>query len=79
MLSQRRDAVLDGMGWPGLNTSLPEPLSPLIGRRSEIVEIRQMLEESRLVTLTGAGGSGKTRLALELAAARGPAPTSKGR
>lgn len=68
MLSQRRDAVLDGMGWPGLNTSLPEPLSPLIGRRSEIVEIRQMLEESRLVTLTGAGGSGKTRLALEAAA-----------
>lgn len=43
------------------------PLTPLIGRESELAEIAGLLEGSRLVTLTGVGGVGKTRLALETA------------
>jgi predicted ATPase/DNA-binding SARP family transcriptional activator/Tfp pilus assembly protein PilF len=48
--------------------NLPLQLSSFIGREREIIEVRELLENSRLVTLTGAGGSGKTRLALEAAA-----------
>jgi predicted ATPase len=46
--------------------NLPHPLSSFIGRENEIVEILRLLQESRLVTLTGAGGSGKTRLSIEI-------------
>lgn len=47
--------------------NLPSPTTALIGRRQQIDELRQLMLESRLITLTGPGGSGKTRLALELA------------
>ena len=47
--------------------TLPDPLSSLIGRDAELVEIARLLDSARLVTLTGAGGTGKTRLALESA------------
>ncbi|MGO9763863.1 MAG: helix-turn-helix transcriptional regulator [Solirubrobacteraceae bacterium] len=40
---------------------------PLIGRESELAELRAMLDAARLLTVTGAGGCGKTHLALELA------------
>lgn len=43
---------------------------PLIGRECELAELHGMLDDARLVTVTGAGGAGKTRLALELAARR---------
>src|ERR671938_1122982 len=46
---------------------LPAPLTPLVGRRREVAEVRRLLAEARLVTLTGVGGTGKTRLALEAA------------
>ena len=46
---------------------LPVPLTPLLGRDREIDETFRLLGGTRLLTLTGAGGSGKTRLALELA------------
>src|SRR4051812_28174766 len=46
---------------------LPDPLTSLIGRDSEIREIERMLRQHRLVTLTGAGGSGKTRVAIAVA------------
>ncbi|MER6946993.1 BTAD domain-containing putative transcriptional regulator [Nonomuraea sp. NPDC000554] len=49
-------------------TNLPAPLTPLIGRREAVAEVRSLLLEHRLVTLTGPGGVGKTRLALESAA-----------
>jgi predicted ATPase/class 3 adenylate cyclase/DNA-binding CsgD family transcriptional regulator len=48
--------------------NLPLQLTSFIGREEEIAEIKQLLKGSRLVTLTGSGGSGKTRLSLQLAA-----------
>jgi predicted ATPase len=49
-------------------TNLPTQPTPLIGREHELQQIRELLRASRIVTLTGAGGSGKTRLALHAAA-----------
>jgi predicted ATPase/DNA-binding SARP family transcriptional activator len=46
--------------------NVPTPLTSFIGRAAELGEARALLDSSRLVTLTGPGGSGKTRLALEL-------------
>jgi predicted ATPase/DNA-binding SARP family transcriptional activator len=45
---------------------LPVNLTSFIGRQAELTALHQLLGSSRLLTLTGAGGSGKTRLALEL-------------
>jgi predicted ATPase len=47
--------------------NLPMPLSTFIGRERELADVRQLLSAHRLVTLTGAGGSGKTRLSLRIA------------
>jgi len=47
--------------------TLPAELTPLIGRTEELVEIHRLLNETRLLTLTGSGGIGKTRLALRAA------------
>jgi predicted ATPase/DNA-binding SARP family transcriptional activator/Tfp pilus assembly protein PilF len=49
--------------------NLPAPLTSFIGREGEVAEVRTLVETCRLVTLTGAGGCGKTRLALEVATA----------
>ena len=49
--------------------NLPALLSSFVGRTREVAEVRRLLEGERLVTLTGAGGSGKTRLALRAATA----------
>ena len=46
--------------------NLPAQLTSFVERAGEMVKVRQCLCESRLVTITGSGGSGKTRLALEL-------------
>src|SRR5215470_14041325 len=48
--------------------NLPAELTSFVGRRNEIAEVRRLLASSRLVTLTGVGGVGKTRLALRAAA-----------
>ena len=48
--------------------NLPLELTSFVGRRSELAEVRRLLTVSRLVTLTGFGGVGKTRLALRVAA-----------
>ena len=45
----------------------PRPLTRFIGREHEVASVRALVTEHRLVTLTGAGGSGKTRLAAEVA------------
>ena len=47
---------------------LPTQLTSFIGRGEQLVEVQQTLRTNRLVTLTGAGGVGKTRLAVEVAA-----------
>ena len=46
---------------------LPVHLTNFIGRRGELAELRTLLTDNRLLTLTGVGGVGKTRLALQLA------------
>jgi DNA-binding winged helix-turn-helix (wHTH) protein len=48
-------------------TNLPEPVSELVGREDDLREILSLAAGHRLVTLTGAGGIGKTRLALAVA------------
>jgi predicted ATPase/class 3 adenylate cyclase/DNA-binding CsgD family transcriptional regulator len=48
--------------------NLPVQLTSFIGRGEEMVQVRGLLADHRLVTLTGAGGAGKTRLALQVAA-----------
>ena len=53
---------------PELPNNLPGLLSPFVGRDFELAEVRKLVRSARLVTLTGAGGSGKTRLALQAAA-----------
>ncbi|CAN5188632.1 BTAD domain-containing putative transcriptional regulator [soil metagenome] len=69
------EAIRDGL-YPGkvnetpltaavtLTSNLPTPVGLLVGREREIAETRQMLSSSRLVTLTGPGGIGKTRLSI---------------
>ena len=49
-------------------TNLPVQLTPLVGRERELAEASALLRAHRLLTLVGPGGSGKTRLALQLAA-----------
>jgi predicted ATPase/DNA-binding CsgD family transcriptional regulator len=48
--------------------NLPRQLTSFVGREPELQELKRLLERSRLLTLTGPGGSGKTRLSLQLAA-----------
>src|SRR5215469_4820247 len=46
---------------------LPKPLTSFIGRERELAQAKQLLQSSYLVTLTGPGGSGKTRLCVAVA------------
>jgi DNA-binding winged helix-turn-helix (wHTH) protein len=48
--------------------NLPQQLTSFVGRSKEIAQITQLLSSTRLLTLAGAGGCGKTRLALQVAA-----------
>ena len=72
-VSQVRHPELES-GFPLLRSldalphNLPLQLTSFVGREREIEAVRQLLERSRLVTLTGSGGSGKTRLSLQVAA-----------
>src|SRR3954452_18862228 len=52
---------------PDSLSSLPAEVTEFVGRRHDRAEVRRLLSESRLVTLTGFGGVGKTRLALRMA------------
>ncbi|MEU8323769.1 BTAD domain-containing putative transcriptional regulator [Nonomuraea sp. NPDC048881] len=70
--------VAGGVAEPGreARTNLPAPLGDLVGRDAAVAEVGRLLGDVRLVTLTGPGGVGKTRLALE--AARRAAHGSQG-
>jgi predicted ATPase len=59
---------LRSLGNPELPNNLPAQLAPFVGRDREIGEVRALVASARLVTLTGAGGAGKTRLGLQVAA-----------
>jgi predicted ATPase/class 3 adenylate cyclase/DNA-binding CsgD family transcriptional regulator len=50
-------------------TNLPMQLTNFVGREEQLAQLRELLGDNRLVTLTGAGGAGKTRLAVQVAAA----------
>jgi predicted ATPase/DNA-binding XRE family transcriptional regulator len=58
-----------GVGSGAPTGRLPTPLTSFVGRQRDLAEVRRVLGTTRLLTLTGAGGIGKTRLAIE--AARG--------
>jgi predicted ATPase/DNA-binding CsgD family transcriptional regulator len=64
-----RDAGPDRIGTTShaQPTNLPAHLTELVGRERELTEVRRLLRRARLVTLTGAGGVGKTRLATAVA------------
>src|SRR3989442_1497012 len=62
VISQRRELLAAG---PARLTNLPTPQSELIGREAPLRDVTNLVIAHRLVTLTGAGGVGKTRLALE--------------
>ncbi len=58
-------AAMAPAGGPVAGNNLPQPLTSLIGREAELADIKARLAGHRLVTLTGSGGVGKTRLAIE--------------
>src|SRR3974390_1718243 len=53
---------------PALLRNLPAQVSSFIGREAELAAVRRLVAGARLVTLTGTGGAGKTRLGLQVAA-----------
>src|SRR4028118_1260142 len=54
-------------GTPGPPNNLPSEFSSFVGREKELAEVERLLTNARLLTLTGSGGCGKTRLALAAA------------
>jgi predicted ATPase/DNA-binding XRE family transcriptional regulator len=64
---ERFIAAARGKVPPTLPNSLPAELTAFIGRKREVSEVRALVESSRLVTLAGPGGAGKTRLAYQVA------------
>src|SRR4028118_1143757 len=69
-VSPKRDVVSIGRTSNSRSTlhhNLPAQRSSFAGRKRETLEVERELATTRLLTLTGAGGSGKTRLALEVA------------
>ncbi|MGE5265198.1 MAG: AfsR/SARP family transcriptional regulator [Acidobacteriota bacterium] len=64
---QIEQALTGGRSREALFTNVPVPLTSFIGREKELAELRDLIGKTRLLTLTGAGGAGKTRLAIQIA------------
>jgi predicted ATPase/DNA-binding CsgD family transcriptional regulator len=65
LLDEQRDAPVESKARPRHN--LPVQITSFVGRAHETAEVTHLLRESHLLTLTGPGGTGKTRLALQVA------------
>ncbi len=61
-------APLNSLDNPELPNNLPPQVTSFVGREKEIREVKSLLGKTRLLTLSGSGGCGKTRLALQVAA-----------
>ena len=59
---------LNSLDNPDLPNNLPQQVTSFIGRETQVAEVKALLGKTRLLTLTGAGGGGKTRLSLQVAA-----------
>jgi predicted ATPase/predicted negative regulator of RcsB-dependent stress response len=70
MLRDELEQTFGGLGSVPARRRLPLETSTFVGRERELTELRKLLERTRLLTLAGTGGAGKTRLALELARGR---------
>jgi non-specific serine/threonine protein kinase len=68
LLAARRQTVPATERLDGAATRMPVPLSSFVGREQELADLRRQLRKTRLLTLVGVGGVGKTRLALRVAA-----------
>src|SRR4051812_8443739 len=66
-LDVTRSSAAAALPAPTPKTNLPHDLTSFIGRDKELAALSHLLAKVRLLTLTGAGGCGKTRLAIELA------------
>ncbi|HVF08306.1 MAG TPA: adenylate/guanylate cyclase domain-containing protein, partial [Actinomycetota bacterium] len=77
-LQHLHDVIVDGLdsdhpplrSLPNRWTNIPAPRTSFVGRDREIAEAAELLDATRLLTLTGPGGTGKTRLAAKLASDR---------
>ncbi len=58
------------VAWAEHRSTIPESLTPLVGRSNELRDLMRLFDDCRLLTLVGPGGVGKTRLALEVARAQ---------
>ena len=59
---------LSSLDNPSLPNNLPQQVTSFIGREAQVAQVKALLTKTRLLTLTGAGGSGKSRLSLQVAA-----------